>query len=375
MKLLDELLINLPHIVQDHLPLILQGTGVIIAGLLVGGFAKWLLFRFLAAYHHRFPRYWIAGFLKHLDRPLFYFLPLLVLSTVLPLVPLRPDAFEVFRRVVEISLTCAFAWTLIGCVYVAQYRIRHKYQLDKADNFKERKLYTQLQFVKKMVIITIVFFTISLILMSFPTVRKIGTGLITSAGIVGVILGFAAQRSLGNLLAGFQIAFTQPIRIDDVLVVENEWGKVEEITLTYVVVRIWDQRRLILPLNYFIEKPFQNWTRTTVELLGTVFIYLDYTAPLEEMRKELTRLLPQNHLWDGRVGILQVTDFKERTMEVRILVSAGDSSSAFDLRCWVREKMVTFLQQHYPESLPVTRTANSSESPKSPFVPMEEVST
>ncbi|RNI31504.1 mechanosensitive ion channel family protein [Rufibacter latericius] len=372
MNLLNELLDDLTHVVQDHLPLILQGAGVITGGLLAGGFAKWLLFRFLAAYNQRFPRFWIAGTLKHLDRPLFYFLPLLVLSTVLPLVPLRADAHEVFRRIVEIALTCAFAWTLIGCVYVVQYRIRHKYQLDKADNLKERKLYTQLQFVKKVVIITIVFFTICLILMSFPTVRKIGTGLVTSAGIAGVILGFAAQRSLGNLLAGFQIAFTQPIRIDDVLVVENEWGKVEEITLTYVVLRIWDQRRLILPLNYFIEKPFQNWSRTTVELLGTVFIYLDYSAPLEEIRKELTRILPQNHLWDGRVGILQVTDFKERTMEVRILVSASDSASAFDLRCWVREKMVTFIQQNYPESLPVTRTAGTGESSKPPFVPMEE---
>ncbi len=359
----------------DHLPLILQGLGIVVGALLAGGLLKWLLFRFLTIYNRRFPRFWVEGALKHLDRPLFYFLPILVLSTVLPLVPLRPDAFEVIRRIVEISLTCAFSWTLIGCVYVVQYRIRHKYQLDKADNFRERKLFTQLQFVKRVVIILIVFFTVALVLMSFPTVRKIGTGLVTSAGIAGVILGFAAQRSIGNLLAGFQIAFTQPIRLDDVLVVENEWGKVEEITLTYVVVRIWDQRRLILPLNYFIEKPFQNWTRTSVELLGTVFIYLDYTAPLEEMRKELNRLLPQNHLWDGRVGILQVTDFKERSMEVRILVSAADAGSAFDLRCWVREKMITFLQQQHPDALPVTRTAGVPDSPKLPFVPMEEVST
>ncbi|RNI29840.1 mechanosensitive ion channel family protein [Rufibacter immobilis] len=369
-----ELLDDLSHLVQNHLPLLLEGLGVMAGSLLLGGLFKWFLFRFLSAYNRRFPKLWVTGVLKCLDRPLFYFLPLLVLSMSLPLVPLRPDAFEVLRRVVEILLTSAFAWTLIGCVYVVQYRIRHKYQLDKADNFRERKLFTQLQFVKKMVIIMIVFFTVSLILMSFPTVRKIGTGLVTSAGIVGVILGFAAQRSLANLLAGFQIAFTQPIRLDDVLVVENEWGRVEEITLTYVVLRIWDQRRLILPLNYFIEKPFQNWTRTSVELLGTVFMYLDYKAPLEEMRKELTRLLPQHHLWDGRVGILQVTDFKERTMEVRILVSAADSGSAFDLRCWVREKMISFLQQHYPEALPVTRTAGTGEDPKLPFVPMEEAS-
>ncbi|MGV3541242.1 MAG: mechanosensitive ion channel family protein [Rufibacter sp.] len=359
------------HYFQNHLPLFLQGTGIVVGGLLLGGFLKWLFFRFLSLHASRSSKFWSKGMLRHLDRPLFYFLPLLALSTLLPLLPLRPGPFEVVRRLVEILLTCTFAWTLIGFVYVVQYQIRHKYQLDKADNFKERKLFTQLQFIKRVVIILIVFFTVSLILMSFPTVRKIGTGLVTSAGILGVILGFAAQRSIANLLAGFQIAFTQPIRLDDVLVVEGEWSKVEEITLTYVVLKIWDQRRLILPLNYFIEKPFQNWTRTTVELLGAVHIHLDYTAPLEEMRQELARLLPQNHLWDGRVSALQVTDLKDRTMEVRILVSAADSGSAFDLRCWVREKMITFLQEKYPTSLPVSRTIIPEEKDKPRVDPLE----
>ncbi|WP_225986471.1 mechanosensitive ion channel family protein [Rufibacter sp. LB8] len=359
---------NLSHVVRDHFPQFLQGLGLVAGGLMLGFLLKWLLFRFAAAYHARSPKSWLGGVLKYLPRPLGYFLPLLALSLVLPLVPLAPRPFEVLRRMVEIALTCAFAWVLIGWVYVVQYRIRQKYQLDKSDNIKERKLFTQLQFIKKIVIILIVFFTASLILMSFPTVRKIGTGLITSAGILGVILGFAAQRSLANLLAGFQIAFTQPIRIDDVLVVENEWGRVEEITLTYVVLRIWDQRRLILPLNYFIEKPFQNWTRSTAELLGAVYLHLDYTAPLDELRTELNRILPENHLWDGRVAVLQVTEAKERTLEIRILVSAADSASAFDLRCWVREKLITFVREHYPESLPVTRnTVPGAGSGKMPF--------
>ncbi|KAA6435911.1 mechanosensitive ion channel [Rufibacter glacialis] len=351
-----EVLDTLTHFVEDHLPLFLQGLAVIVGALVLGHLIKWLVIRSVTIYNNRFPQYWLQGFLQHLPQPLGYLFPLLLLSGMLPLVPLRAEFFEVFRRIVEIALTCAFAWMLIGWVYVVQYRIRHKYQLDKADNFRERKLFTQLQFVKKIVIILIVFFTISLILMSFPTVRKIGTGLVTSAGIAGVILGFAAQKSLANLLAGMQIAFTQPIRIDDVLVVENEWGRVEEITLTYVVLRIWDQRRLILPLNYFIEKPFQNWTRTTTELLGSVFLFLDYTAPLDKLRAELNRILPENHLWDGRVAVLQVTDAKERTLEIRILVSAADSSSAFDLRCWVRERLISYVQEHYPHCLPITRT-------------------
>ena len=200
---------------------------------------------------------------------------------------------------------------------------------------------------------------LSLVLMSFEAVRKIGTGLLTSAGIAGIIVGFAAQKSLANLLAGFQIAFTQPIRIDDVVVVEGEFGNIEEITLTYVVVRIWDQRRLVLPINYFIEKPFQNWTRSSSEVLGTVFIYVDYTLPIEPVRAELERLATESPLWDKRVCKLHVTDAKEKTLELRALVSARDSGTAFDLRCDIREKLVDFIQKNYPDSLPKTRAEST----------------
>jgi small-conductance mechanosensitive channel len=358
------------HFALDHFPEFLQGAGVVLGALVGGMLIKWILFKVLSAYQHWFPHIWVEAILAKLSKPLSYFLPLLLLSTSLPLIPLSPEAFEVVRRVMEILLTCAFAWFLIGWVNVVQYRVKKKYQLDKADNIKERKIVTQLQFIRRVAVILIIFFAVCLILMSFPTVRRIGTGLVTSAGIAGVILGFAAQRSLGNLLAGFQIAFTQPLRLDDVLVVENEWGRVEEITLTYVVVRIWDQRRLILPINYFIEKPFQNWTRTNAELLGTVFLYLDYTAPIDALRQELTRILKETHLWDGRVGILQVTESKERTLELRVLVSAIDSPTAFDLRCLVREKLVDFIQKNHPDCLPVTRNAGFVDSVKMPFAPM-----
>ncbi len=171
----------------------------------------------------------------------------------------------------------------------------------------------------------------------------------------GIIIGFAAQRSLGNLLAGFQIAFTQPIRLDDAVLVEGEFGNIEEITLTYVVVRIWDERRLVLPINYFIEKPFQNWTRKTSELLGVVMLYTDYTIPVESLRLELTRLLQSSSLWDGKVNGIQVTDATSTTIQLRALMSARNSGEAFDLRCYVRENLIRYIKENYPESLPKTR--------------------
>jgi len=191
--------------------------------------------------------------------------------------------------------------------------------------------------------------------------RKVGAGLLTGVGIGGIIIGFAAQKSLGNLLAGFQIAFTQPIRMDDVLIVEGEWGRVEEINLTYVVVNIWDKRRLVLPINYFIEKPFQNWTRTTAEILGTVFIYTDFTVPVQQLRDKLTELLEGHPLWDRKVNVLQVTDLKERTMEIRCLMSCRNSGQAFDLRCFVREQMIDYIRTQFPESLSKTRVAYAQQ--------------
>jgi len=350
---MKEVSLRLIHYFPDVL-----GTLAVLAGGLLGGFVlKLILFGLLRAYCRREPDSVLApSVAKHLGRAMAFFLPVLVLSMVLPLAPLAPGAFEVLRRTVEISLISTFAWLLVRTLRVAQDLVRHHYQIEQADNLRVRKLLTQLQFVQKVVMSLIVLFAIGLILMSFATVRKIGTGLLTSAGILSVIVGLAAQRSISNFLAGFQIAFTQPIRIDDVLVVEGEWGRVEEITFTYVVVRIWDERRLVLPLNYFIEKPFQNWSRTTSQLIGTVFLYVDYTLPVEPVRQELLRFVASQPLWDQRVCALQVTDSKEKTMELRLLVSAADAGRAFDLRCAVREHLVDFIQQHYPTALPRTRT-------------------
>jgi small-conductance mechanosensitive channel len=334
----------------------LQPLGVIVGSLVFGRLLKYIVFGALNAYNRRKPVLLAGSVARPQSRPPTWFFPVLVLSFVLPLTGLEDRPLEVMRRLVETALLITFAWGLVKTVDVIQDLVEDHYRLAEADNLQVRKLFTQLQFVKKLAVTLIIFVAVALILMSFATVRKIGTGLLTSAGIVSVIVGFAAQRSIGNLLAGFQIAFTQPIRLDDVLVVEGEWGRVEEITFTYVVLRIWDERRLVLPLNYFIEKPFQNWTRSTSQLLGTVFLYTDYTAPVETLRQELQRFVNGHPLWDRRVCVLQVTDSKERTLELRCLVSASNSSRAFDLRCAVREHLVTFIQEHHPEALPKTRS-------------------
>jgi len=202
------------------------------------------------------------------------------------------------------------------------------------------------------------------ILMTFEAVRKAGTSLLASAGVAGIILGFAAQRSIVTLLAGIQIALTQPIRLEDAVVVEGEWGWIEEINMTYVVIRVWDLRRLVVPINYFIEKPFQNWTRTSSEIIGTVFLYTDYNVPFEELRKELQRIVEATTLWNKKVQVLQVTEAKPENVEIRMLVSAKNSPQAWDLRVHVREKMIEFLQKNYPESLPRTRVILPEESLK-----------
>jgi small-conductance mechanosensitive channel len=203
--------------------------------------------------------------------------------------------------------------------------------------------------------------------MLFEQVRGLGTSVLASAGVLGIVIGFAAQRTIANLFAGFQLALTQPIRIDDVVIVEGEWGRIEEITLTYVVVRIWDLRRLILPLSYFIERPFQNWTRREADILGTVFLYADYTIPVDALREELKRIAAQSPNWDGKVCGLQVTDATEQTIELRSLVSACDASKAWDLRCEVREKLIAFVQKNYPASLPKVRAELDAQGATAPM--------
>jgi hypothetical protein len=192
-------------------------------------------------------------------------------------------------------------------------------------------------------------------LMTFEPVRQFGETVAASAGLAGIVAGLAARSTISSLIAGIQVAITQPIRLDDVVVVEGEWGRIEEISTTFVVIRIWDQRRMVVPLTYFIEKPFQNWTRRSAEITGIVFLYVDYNVPVAEIRQELQRLLQSSQLWDGKVCGLQVTNATDRSVELRCLMSSADSGKNFDLRCYVREQLIAYIQRNFPGSLPRLR--------------------
>lgn len=269
---------------------------------------------------------------------------------------------DFFEMLGSVLLIVSLAWMLIAGIRTAKRIFLEQFDTTKEDNLRSRKFQTQFNILERILVFLIIIVSVGLILMLFEDVRRIGISLFASAGVAGIIIGFAAQRIIGTVIAGIQIAITQPIRLDDVVVIEGEWGKIEEITLTYVVVHIWDKRRLIVPTTFFFEKPFQNWTRTTSEILGTVFIYTDYNVPFDALRNELTRLLESSPLWDRKVNVLQVTDAKERTVEVRALMSAKDSGTAWDLRVFVRENLIKFLQKNYPGSLPKTRVVINDEN-------------
>lgn len=267
-----------------------------------------------------------------------------------------PAGFEwLSSKLLGIFLVVGIACLLLRATKLTTRALLQENDLDAKDNLGARKIYTKVSVIRKIANIIILVVAVASILMMFDSVRQFGTSILASAGIAGIVLGLAAQKTLGNLIAGIQIAISQPIRIDDVVIVEGEWGRIEEITLTYVVVRIWDLRRLVLPINYFIEKPFQNWTRTSADLLGTVFLQVDYTVPVDAVREEFRRILKDHPLWDGKVCVVQVTEAGDRSVELRLLLSTADASSGWDLRCEVRERMLDFLQREYPAALPRVR--------------------
>lgn len=256
-------------------------------------------------------------------------------------------------------------WVAVEMMRILTRQLLKQYDISTEDNLKSRKAYTQIRLLEKVAVFVIILVGVGLMALNIESIKKVGVGIFTSVGVAGIIIGLSAQKIVGALLAGIQIAITQPFRIEDAVVVENEWGWIEEINLTFIVVRLWDKRRLVLPSTYFLENPFQNWTRTTADIIGSVFLYTDYRVPLNELRKELTKQLENTPLWDGQVNVLQVTDSKETTMETRILVSAKNSPTAWDLRVHIREQMIGFIQENYPESLPKTRVLIGEEgSPK-----------
>jgi small-conductance mechanosensitive channel len=321
----------------------------------------WLLYRLGGVLEARLSRGtaadspWDRVFLPLAGKSARLTLPLIALIFGVPALDVTPGLQQLFQNGVSLVLIGTVAYILFQLVAATEDLLLSRFRIDVSDNLQARRVYTQVTVLKKVAIVVIGIFTLASMLMVFDSVRQFGTSLLASAGIAGVIIGFAAQRSIATLLAGFQIAITQPIRIDDVVIVENEWGRIEDITLTYVVVCIWDLRRLVLPITYFIERPFQNWTRTSADILGTVFLHVDYTMPLEPLRQELDRALRASKHWDGKVNGLVVTDVRERTLEVRALMSASSAGAAWDLRCEIREKLVEFVRKNHPECLPRLR--------------------
>ncbi|WP_312269311.1 mechanosensitive ion channel domain-containing protein [Pseudescherichia sp.] len=327
---------------------------VVTLSLAVGFLARFILLRFIRYWQSR-DRKLFKSLEKHLRGSMFLFIPLLLIRIGVNYVHVQPESFLFIITAINIFIILSFCSVLIRLINVAQDMLFIRYDINISNNLRARKIRTQIMYVKKVAIVVLVTLCLSLILLSFPGVRKFGTTILAGAGVAGIIIGFALQKSLVNLFAGIQIAFTQPIKIDDAVVVEKEWGWIEEINLTYVVVRLWDLRRLVLPITYFTENPFQNWTRNNAQILGSVFLYLDYSMPLEPLRQHFEKVLSETKLWDQQTQVLQVTDTTEKSMTIRMLMTAQNSPMAFDLRCHVREKMIEFIQQNYPQSLPQVR--------------------
>jgi small-conductance mechanosensitive channel len=329
---------------------VLIGAAAVV-GLLLHGLVYQLLSRFVGRTETTLD----DSVVKRTRGPTRLALPLLAVLFVLPNAPITEGLRATIAHLVGLGMIGGVAWGVIAFVDVLEDVLSARYRIDAADNLAARRVATQIQVLRRVTVVTVSILATGVGLMTFPTIRQVGASLLASAGLAGLVIGMAMRPTLSNLLAGIQIALTQPIRLQDAVIVEGEWGWIEEITTTYVVVKIWDLRRLILPLTYFVEHPFQNWTRTTAQLLGSVYLYVDYSVPVEAVRAELRRILEGSDLWLGEVCVLQVSDAREHTVELRALADARDSGTAWDLRCLIREQMIAFIRDRYPNALPRAR--------------------
>ena len=329
---------------------------------LVGAVVHVILFAILRRVTHRTEGAADTSAVNHCSAPAWMLLSVAGSLMVAPPQEALP-ILGMARHALIIALIIAVAWTLIALTYVVDDLVREHWDIHRADNLEARKIQTKVRVFRKVAVTLVIILSAAAALMTFPAARQLGASILASAGIAGLVVGFAARPILTNLLAGIQIALTETLNLDDVVIVKGEWGRIEEIASTYVVVRIWDLRRLVVPINYFVEQPFENWTRTTADLLGTVSIRCDYTAPVEDVRRELKRILDDaDDLWDGKAWGLVVTDTTERAMTLRALMSASDSSKTWDLRCLVREKLIDYFQREHPDALPRLRAETHAVS-------------
>jgi small-conductance mechanosensitive channel len=331
---------------------LLWSAGIVAAAIVVALVVRAIAFSVLRRLTRRKGTVLGQSLVKHGQRPSHWILPFLAVLVVVPGLPLPEAVKSGLEHLAGLGLIAAIAWLAILLIAVTSDILTGRYRIDVADNLMARRIQTQFQVVHRLAIILVVVVTVSIMLMTFPAIKHIGISILASAGVASLVVGMAMKDTLANLIAGVQIAFAQPFRIGDAVVVEDEWGWIEEIGMMYVVVRIWDLRRLVLPLSYFLEHPFQNWTRTSAELLAYTYLYVDYTVPVDALRTEFNRILESSPMWNRKVSVLQVSDSDQRTMQLRALMDVRNSSDAWDLRCLVREKLIDFLQRNYPGGLP-----------------------
>jgi small-conductance mechanosensitive channel len=313
----------------------------------------------------------LAGFSRVLqamvdrcDRPVQWLVPLAAMQLVLQGMPEGLQGLAQVQHAVGVLAIVALSWSVAGVIHGVADGVIALHPATVADNLAARRIHTQTRVLSRIAIGAVMVAGLAFVLMTFPRARQLGTSLLASAGVAGLVVGLAARSVFSNLLAGLHIALAQPIRIDDAVIIKGEFGRVEEITATYVVVKIWDERRMIVPLGWFTDNPFENWTRSGAELLGTVLLWVDYSLPVDVLRTEAKRLVEASPLWDRRVFSVAVTDTSERAMQVRVLVSAGDSGRNFDLRCELREGLLRFLREQHPDALPRLRTAIDAPRPE-----------
>lgn len=327
-------------------------AGILAGSILIALAVRWILFAILNSFARRKPSVLKTSIIKHSERMARWILPLLAVVIAAPTLPVPEIAKNAIQHAVGLALIGVMGWLVILVKDVVVDVFELRYRVDTADNLTARKVQTQLNVLRRIVDVLIIFITLGIALMTFPAIHQIGTSVLASAGVAGIVVGLAMKPTLSSLVAGIQIALTQPIRIDDVVVVNGEWGRIEEIHTFFVVVRIWDLRRLVLPLSYFIEQPFENWTRVSADLLRYVYLWVDYSVPVDELREELTRILKSTPKWKGQVNVLQVVGSNDHAIQIRALMDAPDSGQGWDLQCYVLENLVKFVQQKYPQSLP-----------------------
>ena len=323
-------------------------AGAVVAALIARTLLWWLLRRLAGRKGSVIGQ----SLVKHGERPTHFIFPLIAVLSVLPGLPLPRSWQLAFEHIAGLALIGACAWLLVLFIEIVSDVISGRYRIDVADNLTARRVQTQFQMIHRIAVVLVTVVAVSIALMTFPAIKHIGMSILASAGLASLIVGLAMKGTLSNLIAGVQIAFAQPFRVEDVVVVEGEWGWIEEIGMMYVVVRIWDLRRLVLPLSYFLDHPFQNWTRVSADILGHVYIYTDYTVPVDPLREELQKICKATPLWGGKVCGIQVTGADAHSMQIRALMDARNSGDAWDLRCLVREKLIDFLQKNYPGCLP-----------------------